>query len=83
MLASDNIAEQKHAAEKRLAVFAVIKLIYSSNVIFKFPISSNCHTSASAIFAEMFANDDIEGLEKVVHQSTKMIFWTLPRAGIL
>ena len=27
-------------------------------------------------FAEMFGKDDMEGLKKVVHQSTKMIFWT-------
>ena len=31
---------------------------------------------ASPKFAEMFAKNDMEGLKKVVHQSTKMIFWT-------
>ena len=31
---------------------------------------------ASPKFAEMFANNDMIGLKKVVHQSTKMIFWT-------
>ena len=33
--------------------------------------------------AELFAKGDIEGLEKVVHQSSKMIFWTsVPLIGL-
>jgi O-antigen/teichoic acid export membrane protein len=31
---------------------------------------------ASPKFAEMFGKNDMEGLKKVVHQSTKIIFWT-------
>lgn len=30
---------------------------------------------SSPKFAEMFARNDIQGLQKIVHQSTKMIFW--------
>ena len=31
---------------------------------------------ASPKFVEMFAKKDMLGLKKVVHQSTKMIFWS-------
>ena len=38
---------------------------------------------ASPKFAEMFGRNDIIGLKKVVHQSTKIIFWTsLPLIAI-
>ena len=38
---------------------------------------------AAPKFAEMYGKQDFEGLKKIVHQSTKMIFWaTLPLALI-
>ena len=54
----------------KLSMFAAVALMSINSI-------------ASPKFAEMFANDDIEGLEKVVHQSTKMIFWTsIPLIGV-
>ena len=51
-----------HTAFK-LSMFAAITLMSINSI-------------ASPKFAEMFAQNDMEGLKKVVHQSTKMIFWT-------
>ena len=51
-----------HTAFK-LSMFAAVALMSINSI-------------ASPKFAEMFAKNDMEGLKKVVHQSTKMIFWT-------
>ena len=51
-----------HTAFK-LSMFAAVALMAINSI-------------ASPKFAEMFGKNDIEGLKKVVHQSTKMIFWT-------
>tara|TARA_B100001142_G_scaffold251107_1_gene251330 strand:- start:212 stop:772 length:561 start_codon:yes stop_codon:yes gene_type:complete len=51
-----------HTAFK-LSMFAAVALMSINSI-------------ASPKFAEMFGKNDIEGLKKVVHQSTKMIFWT-------
>ena len=51
-----------HTAFK-LSMFAAVALMSINSI-------------ASPKFAEMFGKDDMEGLKKVVHQSTKMIFWT-------
>tara|TARA_B100001758_G_C18393442_1_gene604405 strand:- start:424 stop:1779 length:1356 start_codon:yes stop_codon:yes gene_type:complete len=54
-----------HTAFK-LSMFAAIALMSINSI-------------ASPKFAEMFAKQDMQGLKKVVQQSTKMIFWsTLP-----
>ena len=50
-----------HTAFK-LSMFAAVALMSVNSI-------------ASPKFAEMFAKKDILGLKKVVHQSTKMIFW--------
>lgn len=50
-----------HTAFK-LSMFAAVALMSINSI-------------ASPKFAEMFGKDDMEGLKKVVHQSTKMIFW--------
>jgi O-antigen/teichoic acid export membrane protein len=47
----------------KLSMFAAVALMAINSI-------------ASPKFAEMFAKDNIEGLKKVVHQSTKLIFWT-------
>ena len=51
-----------HTAFK-LSMFAAVALMSINSI-------------ASPKFAEMFGKNDIEGLKKVVHQSTQMIFWT-------
>ena len=51
-----------HTAFK-LSMFAAVALMAINSI-------------ASPKFAEMFGKNDMEGLKKVVHQSTKMIFWT-------
>ena len=51
-----------HTAFK-LSMFAAVALMSINSI-------------ASPKFAEMFGENDMEGLKKVVHQSTKMIFWT-------
>ena len=51
-----------HVAFK-LSMFAAVALMAINSI-------------ASPKFAEMFGKNDMEGLKKVVHQSTKMIFWT-------
>ena len=51
-----------HTAFK-LSMFAAVALMSVNSI-------------ASPKFAEMFGKNDMEGLKKVVHQSTKMIFWT-------
>jgi len=51
-----------HTAFK-LSMFAAVALMSINSI-------------ASPKFAEMFANNDMIGLKKVVRQSTKMIFWT-------
>jgi len=51
-----------HTAFK-LSMFAAVALMSVNSI-------------ASPKFAEMFANNDMIGLKKVVRQSTKMIFWT-------
>ena len=51
-----------HAAFK-LSMFAAVALMSINSI-------------ASPKFAEMFGKNDMEGLKKVAHQSTKMIFWT-------
>ena len=51
-----------HTAFK-LSMFAAVSLMAINSI-------------ASPKFAEMFGKNDMEGLKKVVHQSTKMIFWT-------
>ena len=51
-----------HTAFK-LSMFAAVALMSINSI-------------AAPKFAEMFGKDDMEGLKKVVHQSTKMIFWT-------
>jgi len=54
-----------HTAFK-LSMFAAVALISINSI-------------ASPKFAEMYASKNKEGLKKIVHQSTKMIFWvTLP-----
>ena len=50
-----------HTAFK-LSMFAAVALMSINSI-------------ASPKFAEMFAKNDMEGLKKVIHQSTKMIFW--------
>ena len=50
-----------HTAFK-LSMFAAVALMSINSI-------------ASPKFAEMFGKNDMEGLKKVVHQSTKMIFW--------
>lgn len=50
-----------HTAFK-LSMFAAVALMSVNSI-------------ASPKFAEMFAKKDMDGLKKVVHQSTKMIFW--------
>ena len=58
-----------HTAFK-LSMFAAVALMSINSI-------------AAPKFAEMFGKDDMEGLKKVVHQSTKMIFWTsVPLATI-
>jgi len=47
----------------RLSMFAAVALMAINSI-------------ASPKFAEMFAKNDMEGLKKMAHQSTKMIFWT-------
>ena len=47
----------------KLSMFAAVALMAINSI-------------ASPKFAEMFAKDNIEGFKKVVHQSTKLIFWT-------
>ena len=47
----------------KLSMFAAVALMSINSI-------------ASPKFAEMFGKDDMEGLKKAVHQSTKMIFWT-------
>jgi len=51
-----------HTAFK-LSMFAAVALMSINSI-------------ASPKFAEMFANNDMIGLKKIVRQSTKMIFWT-------
>ena len=51
-----------HTAFK-LSMFAAVALMSINSI-------------ASPKFAEMFGKNDMEGFKKVVHQSTKMIFWT-------
>jgi len=51
-----------HTAFK-LSMFAAVALMSINSI-------------ASPKFAEMYAKNDMKGLKKVVHQSTKMIFWT-------
>ena len=51
-----------HTAFK-LSMFASIALMSVNSI-------------ASPKFAEMYAENNMKGLKKVVHQSTKMIFWT-------
>ncbi|MGY8987246.1 MAG: flippase [Flavobacteriales bacterium] len=51
-----------HTAFK-LSMFAAVSLMSINSI-------------ASPKFAEMFGKNDMIGLKKVVHQSTKMIFWT-------
>ena len=51
-----------HTAFK-ISMFAAIALMSINSI-------------ASPKFAEMFGKNDMEGLKKVVHQSTKIIFWT-------
>jgi len=51
-----------HTAFK-LSMFAAVALMAINSI-------------ASPKFAEMFANNDMIGLKKIVRQSTKMIFWT-------
>jgi len=51
-----------HTAFK-LSMFAAVALMSINSI-------------ASPKFAEMFSKNDMKGLEKVVRQSTKMIFWT-------
>ena len=51
-----------HTAFK-LSMFAAVALMYVNSI-------------ASPKYAEMFAKKDFLGLKKVVHQSTKMIFWS-------
>ena len=51
-----------HTAFK-LSMFAAVSLMSINSI-------------ASPKFAEMFGKNDIDGLKKVVHQSTKMIFWS-------
>ena len=54
-----------HVAFK-LSMFAAVSLMAINSI-------------ASPKFAEMFGKNDMEGFKKIVHQSTKMIFWaTLP-----
>ena len=65
MLAAMTTSEEVgiyHTAFK-LSMFAAITLMSINSI-------------ASPKFAEMFGKNDIEGLKKVVQQSTKMIFWT-------
>ena len=58
-----------HVAFK-LSMFAAVALMAINSI-------------ASPKFAEMFGRNDIIGLKKVVHQSTKIIFWTsLPLIAI-
>jgi O-antigen/teichoic acid export membrane protein len=47
----------------KLSMFAAVALMAINSI-------------ASPKFAEMFAKNDMEGLKKVIHQSTKMIFWS-------
>ena len=47
----------------KLSMFAAVALMSVNSI-------------ASPKFAELFGKNDIEGLKKIVHQSTKMIFWT-------
>ena len=47
----------------RLSMFAAVSLMAVNSI-------------ASPKFAEMFAENDIQGLKKVIQQSTKLIFWT-------
>jgi len=47
----------------KLSMFAAVALMSINSI-------------ATPKFAEFFAKNDMEGLKKVVHQSTKMIFWT-------
>ena len=47
----------------KLSMFAAVALMATNSI-------------ASPKFAEMFAKNDMEGLKKVIHQSTKMIFWS-------
>ena len=51
-----------HTAFK-LSMFASVSLMAINSI-------------ASPKFAELFSNNNIQGLKKVVHQSTKIIFWT-------
>jgi O-antigen/teichoic acid export membrane protein len=51
-----------HTAFK-LSMFAAVALMSINSI-------------AAPKFAEMFGKDDMDGLKRVVHQSTKMIFWT-------
>ena len=65
MLGSMSTAEEVgiyHTAFK-LSMFAAVALMSINSI-------------ASPKFAEMFSKNDMIGLEKVVRQSTKMIFWT-------
>jgi O-antigen/teichoic acid export membrane protein len=58
-----------HTAFK-LSMFAAVALMSVNSI-------------ASPKFAEMFGKNDMDGLKKVVRQSTKMIFWTsIPIATI-
>ena len=47
----------------KLSMFAAVALMSINSI-------------ASPKFAELFGKNDIEGLKKIVNQSTKMIFWT-------
>jgi len=47
----------------KLSMFAAVALMAINSI-------------ASPKFAEMFAKNDMEGLKKVIYQSTKMIFWS-------
>jgi O-antigen/teichoic acid export membrane protein len=47
----------------KLSMFAAVALMSINSI-------------ATPKFAEFFARNDMEGLKKVAHQSTKMIFWT-------
>ena len=47
----------------KLSMFAAVALMSINSI-------------AAPKFAEMFGKNDMEGLKKVAHQSTKMIFWT-------
>ena len=47
----------------KLSMFAAVALMSINSI-------------AAPKFAEFFARNDMEGLKKVTHQSTKMIFWT-------